>query len=827
MMHDLRLAARQMRNAPGFAAAAVLTLALGIGANTAMFTVIDSVLIRPMPYPEADRLVSIGQAGRENFGATSWPTLQDLRKQSKTLADVGGYVQDVAILQGNQGGKTLLGTKVTCNVMSLLGVRPTLGHTFSEDDCVEGAPPTVLLSESLWRQDFGTDPHIVGKTVRIGNVPHTVIGVMPAHFSFPQEAGAGTAAKGIWLPSRLSAEIRRRGFTLYQMIGRMRPGATISQVRAELTAEATNIRRENSKETVGLSFRVRSYRATITGAIRPVFYALAAALGLVLLIACANVANLQLSRCLARHHELAVRAALGAPKWRLLRELLVESGALSVVGALVGLQLALGILQLVRLLPEDLIPRASEIQLRWGVLTVLGGLATTATMLSGIVPALVAMRAEPQAALRGSGRGVSQQTGTTRVAGWLVMGEVAIAGVLLVGCSLLFHTLYNLQHKQLGFGIADVVTFTATPPTSAGYLAGTSTGNQKRPAIARQVYAPLLAKLRALPGVQQAALASSIPFDGVDLGSSFSINGRKNMTPEEEKAQDATIRVMSGGYMQAIGTPLIAGRPISDGDSEESLFVVVVNEAFARKFFAGKDPLGQLLNLGGKETGMEKPYTIVGVTADAAQENLVDRAEPEMMLSYRQVPEHSLFYPILLGSATKFVLRAAAGQQVSNEIRRAVRREAPGFAIDDLRTMQTTVDKADLSQRLGFYLTGGFAGIAVAMVMVGLYGVLSQLISQRRQEIGIRVALGATSRSIVGMILRQGGTLIAAGTVVGLLAAGALGRTIQSFLYDVRPTDVWSYAAAASGLLAIGLLAALIPARRASAIEPIEALRAE
>ncbi|HEX4165080.1 MAG TPA: ABC transporter permease [Bryobacteraceae bacterium] len=827
VMQDIRLAVRQMWNAPGFAVAAVLTLALGIGANTAMFTVIDNVLIRPMPYRQAERLVSVGQVGRDgDFGATSWPSLQDLRKQAKTLQDVGGYVTDVAILQGKEGGKTLLGTKVTCNVIDLLGAQPAIGHGFSEGDCAEGAAPVVLLSDALWRQDFGADPHIVGRQVLVGNVPHTVVGVMPAQFSFPEEAGAGTAAKGVWLASRLSAEIRARGFTLYEAIGRLRPGATVNQARAEMATVAKNIRRQDPKAG-DLSFHVRSYRDTITGAVRPVFYALGAALGLVLLIACANVANLQLSRCLARHHEFAVRAALGAPKWRLVRELVVESGMLSVLGAAVGSQLALGILQLLRLLPEDLIPRAGEIQLRWGVLAMLAGLAMAATLVSGIVPALFAMRTEPQNALRGAGRGVSQRAGTTRMAGWVVIGEVAIAGVLLVGCSLLFHTLYNLEHKQLGFAMSDVVTFTATPPTSAGYLGGPARGDQRGPAITTRMYAPLLTKLRALPGVKQAALSSSIPFDGVDLGSSFSLNDKENKSSREKEQQDAILRVMSGGFMQAMGTPILQGREISDEDAEESQFVAVVNEAFARKFLGGRNALGQTLGLGGKDTGMEKSYTIVGVAADAAQKNLVERAVPEMDLSYRQVPQHSLFYPILLESATKFVVRATPGQNVSGAIRSVVRKEAPGFAIDDLQTMQKTVDKADFSQRLGFYLTGGFAGVAVLMVMVGLYGVLAQLVSQRRQEIGVRVALGATSSSILTMILRQGAVLIVAGVVIGLAAAGALGHTIQSFLYEVKPTDLWSYAGVAAALLAVGLLAAVIPAWRASTIEPVEALRTE
>ncbi len=825
MMQDIRFALRQMGKAPGFAIAAVATLALGIGANTAMFTAIDNVLIRPLPYPQADRLVAMGQGRKAgDMESTSWPNLQDVRHESKTLSDVAGYVTDIAILQGKQGGKTLSGAKLTCNLLTLLGAQPMMGRGFSEKDCAEGAAPVVLLSERLWRQDFGADPRIVGKQVRVGDVPQTVIGVMPARFTFPEEAGA-QALKGILLPSRLTPEIRGRGFTLYDAIGRLRPSATLGQAKAELTTIAADIRKQQSQGASGVHFTLKPYRERITGSVGSVFGALAAALGLVLLIACANVANLQLSRCLARQQEFAVRVALGASKTKLLGGLMVESGLLSLAGALVGLQLALGILQLLKLLPEDLIPRANEIQLRWDVMAVLVAFALFATVLSSVIPALFAMRIEPQTALRGAGRGVSQKAGSTRMAGWLVVSEVAIATVLLVGCSLLFHTLYNLEHKALGFRTNSVITFQATPPTSGGYLGGASAGGPR--AMGREVYEPLLQKLRAIPGIEQVALASSIPFDDVNFNTSFTLNGQASRTDEERRAQHTAIRVMSGGYLQAMAMPLERGRGISDDDIETRPFGALINEAFAREFLKGKDPLGQRIELGGKDTGMVKPYTVVGVMRDAVQKSIAEPPKPELVLSYRQIPERSLFYPLLVNAATNFVVQAKANNNPAAAIRRVFQRAAPGFAIDNLQTMQKTVDAANFNERLSFYLIGGFAGVAVVMVMVGLYGVLSQLVSQRRQEIGVRLALGATGGSILGMVLRQGSVLIAAGLVVGTLLALGTGRAIRSFLFEVKPTDAWSYAASAALLAAIGLLAALVPARRAAGIEPVEALRAE
>ncbi len=568
--------------------------------------------------------------------------LDDLRKQANSLEDVGGYVTDVAILQGKQGGKTLLGAKLTCNVISMLGVKPRLGRAFLDADCAAGSAPTVLLSEDLWRQDFGADPHVIGRQVRVGKVPHTVIGVMPARFTFPEETGAD-ARKGIWLPSQITPEMRERGFSLYEMIGRLRPGVPLARARAELAAVAADIRKTDPKNAPNLNFTLVSYRDAITGSVEPVFLALAAALGLVLLIACANVANLQLSRCLSRYHELAVRVAMGAPKWRLVQELIAEGAVLSLVGALLGLQLAFGILWAVHLLPENVIPMANEIHLRLSVLAVLAGVAALTTTLSSLVPALFAMRAEPQTALRGAGRGVSQKAARSRMSGWLVVGEVALAAILLVACSLLFRTLYNLEHKSLGFEVSNLTTFTATPPDSSGYLSGPPKDIAKLPSIATEVYTPVLAKLRALPGVRQAALASSIPFDGVNLNTSFDLNGKSANTPEEQKNRHAYFRVMSGGYLQTMGTPIVRGRAISDDDVEGRPFAAVVNETFARKVLRGLNPIGQQLSLGGKDSGMIEPYTIVGVMKDATQKATAQPAMSELALSYRQIPSNRSF----------------------------------------------------------------------------------------------------------------------------------------------------------------------------------------
>lgn len=825
LTQDIHLALRQLLRSPGFAIAAVLTLALGIGANTAMFAVIDSVLVRPLLYTHADRLMAIGQGSMDpGHSQTSLPTWRDLRKGSKTFQDIGGYLIDLAILQGAQGGELVLAPKLTCNMLGVLDMAPRLGRGFSDADCREGAPKTVLLSDPIWRRDFGADPNIVGRQIRIGDVPHTVIGVMPAGFAFPDEARPDSM-KGIWLPSQPNPEMNGRGFTLYSLLGRLRPGIGREQVRAELATMAANIRRQFPEDAKDLRFFLRPYRDVITGSVQPVFLALSAALGLVLLIACANVANLQLSRCLARHQELAVRAALGAPRWRLMRELLVEGASLSAFGALAGLALGWGILQGIHALPEGLIPRANEIQLRVDVVAILAVLAAVATILSSLIPALFAMNAEPQSVLRGAGRGVSARAMRSRVAGWLVAGEVAIATVLLIACSLLFRTLYNLEHQPLGFDADHLITFMAMPPSSAGFLSGPQGVKSVEASIETRVYEPILEKLRALPGVKDAALTSSVPFDGVDMRTSFELNGQKE-TEQEKQQRHAEIRVMSGDYMRVMGTPMVRGRGISDEDTEQRPYVAVVNQTFAREYLQG-DPIWQRIDLGGKETGMEKPYTIVGVAADAVQKRVSAPVTPELMVSYRQIPEQSFFYQLLVASATNYALRTEGHSDEAAAIRSVFRRIAPGFAIDNLQTMQKAADASTFNQRLGFYLIGSFAGVAVVMVIIGLYGVLSQLVSQRTQEIGIRMAVGATTDAILSLVLRQGSLLIAAGLIIGAVAALTTSRLIATFLYGVRTLDTWSYLGAAALLLLVGLLAALIPAKRAASIEPIDALRTE
>jgi predicted permease len=833
ILNDLDFALRLLRKSPGFAFMAVLTLALGIGANAAMFTVVDSVLIRDLPYSAAERLVIFGPPGAtaQEYNSTSWRNLEDIRQRSHVLEDAAGYEGDVAIIQTAQGGETVQGPKVTWNLLDMLGATPAIGRGFTKADGEAGSPPTVLLSDQLWHEQFAADPHIVGKTVRIGGVPHTVIGVMRPNFHFP-DTEMYTSTEAIWLPVQPSKEMQtERGYDFLTLIGRLKRGVSLAEARSDLDATAKSIARDDPKDAGNLRLTALPFQDAVTESARPVFLGLVAALALVLLIASANVANLQLARCLGRRQEFAVRIALGADRWRLVRQLLVEGALLSFLGSAVGLGLAAIILWSLGKLPGGMVPRASEIHLRFSVLAVLAVIALGVTLLSSLLPVLLAWRTEPEAALRAQSRASTPNAARSRLAGWLVSGEVAIAAILLVATGLLFHTLYNLEHQRLGFETRHVITFTATPPDSAGYLAlqsasADSAANPAAASIATSIYSPLLDRLRHLPGVRDAALASSTPLDGVEIHSSFEIVGQ----PKDEtnkQGRQTRLRVASGGYSEAIGTPVAQGRGISDDDTASAPAVAVINQAFADKYFHGINPIGQQLDLGGKETGMLKPFTIVGVLQNNVRRNLSEATRPELTLSYQQVPRQSLFYNFLLAPAIQFVLHTGGAFDLAQSIHRVMRETAPGFAVDDLKSMDTAVEEATGNQRLGVYLIGSFAGLAVLMVMAGLYGVLSQLVGQRQQEVGIRIALGATRESILSLFLRQSWRLIAAGILVGLAASLLATRLVQRFLFNVPALDPWSYLAAVFALAVVGTLAALIPARRASLVEPMQTLRSE
>jgi putative ABC transport system permease protein len=823
LLQDLRFALRQLRKTPGMALLAIVTLALGVGANAAIFTVIESVLLRPLPYAHSDRLVYVGPpTDKPGYSTTSWLNYRDVRAQSTLLEDVAGYSEDVSVLETNDSSQAVAAPHVTTNLLSMLGAQPLLGRTFTGAEGQSGGPLAVLLSESLWRESFHADPGIVGKTVKIGGQPHTVVGVMPRSFHFPEEMGSDVE-KGVWIPLEPTAEmLKDRGYNFFNMVGELRSGPTIAQLQHELDAIAAHIPRKSDESAI--KFRATSYQELLTGPVRPVFYALLAALGLVLLIACANVSNLLIARCLGRQQEFAVRAALGAGRMRLVRQMLAEGLALSWLGCGAGLLLAQLAMTGIRRLPAGTIPRADGIAIHWTIVFVLAAIAIVTTILSSLLPALLVARANPQSALLAASRGVGSRSVAGRLSGGLVAAEVALSTLLLVGTGLLFHTLWNLEQSRLGFETMHVTTFTAMPEDSSGFsgIAVSEETASTPPSIATLTYRPVLERMRRVPGVESAALASSPPLSGMDVGSSFDIVGQAK---DPANPKQARVSAVSGDYARTLATPIARGRMISDDDVSSAPLVVVINEALARKYFAGKDPLGQQIDLGGQPTGMLKPYTIVGVLGDQVDRAVGGDIQPLLMLPQEQVPTTSLFYQALLKTMVNFVVKTRGDIPLANEMRSVFHQAAPSIALDNFQTMQEAVDQNTFSQRLGLYLVASFAGLAVVMVVAGLYGVLSQLVGYRRREIGVRMALGATRQSVAQMILRKGSILIGVGLAVGLLLAVPAVSLIRSFLYQVHPLDAWTYVAVLLALPAVGLIAALLPARKAATIEPMQALR--
>jgi putative ABC transport system permease protein len=821
--YDFRYAVRQLRKTPGLAVLAILTLAFGVGANTAIFTVIESVLLRPLPYLHSDRLVYVSPASdKPGIASTSWLNYRDVRAESKLLNDAAGYSEDGSVIESQDGSLSVAAPRVTANLFSMLGVRPLLGRTFVDSEGLPDGPKVVLLSESLWRNGFHADPAIVGQAVKVGGEFHTVVGVMPGSFRFPESMGADMQ-KGVWIPLQPTPEmLNGRGFSFFDVVAALRPGATLAQLQQELNAIAAHI--PKTHDGTATAFQTGLYQESLTGPIRPVLFALFAALTLVLLIACANVSNLLIARCLGRQQEFAVRAALGATRVRLIRQMLAEGMTLSLLGCGFGVALAHLAMVVVSKLPDGTIPRPDAIAIRWTIVLVLAAIAILTTVLSSLLPALLVARANPQAALQAASRGIGSRSVSGKLSGILVAGEVALSTLLLVGTGLLFHTLWNLEQSRLGFETKHVTSFTAMPADSAGFSAlAVSDDTAHAPiSVATLVYEPMLDRIRHVPGVENSAVITSPPLSGMHMGTSFTI---VNQPTDKANRPQTTITAVSGGYAQTMGTSIVRGRMIDTSDAATTPFVAVINETLAKKYFPDKDPLGKQIDLGGKDTGMIKPFTIVGVLSDQVEDSPGGSTSPMTFVSDQQIPTTSLFYQALLNTSVYFVVKTRGNIPVAAVMRDLFHHNAPNFALDSFQTMQEAVEKSTFSQRLSLYLVGSFAGLAVAMVFAGLYGVLSQLVSYRRREIGVRMALGATRTSVAQLVLRQGSVLVAAGLVLGLILAVICGRLVKSFLYQVRPVDLWTYAAVALALAIIGLTAAFLPARKAASIQPMEALR--
>jgi predicted permease len=807
-----------MRKSPGTSILAVIILALGVGANTALFTVIDNVLLRPLPYQQSDRIIIINNGSLQPVSVDSWLDYDDFSKRAKNYEAIAALTVDSPVVHIGKSSKLVSAVKTTANLFEVLKIRPVLGRAFTSQDSQIGALPVALVTNIFWRENLNSDPDVIGRQLAIGATPYTVIGVLPSELKFPEFWGS-EVAQGIWLPLQVTPEmLTQRNNRFLVMVGRLRPGIEMEAARREAFSITKNMGSSLGLSDTQVAFTVISLKDLIAGDVRPALLALTIAMALVLLIACAGVANLQSARFISRMHEFTVRTALGASRRKLIGQVLGEVSVICTFGAAAGLSIAWILLRLVRLLPQDTLARVEEVHFRWETIAVFAVIVLLTTLISALIPALQTARNHARLTASEGARGSSIGPGKTKVSRWLISGEVALSVVLLISAVLMLRTVLSLRSVTAGFDPQRVTMFWAVPGQSNGFLQNSHNASQI--SVFTRIYEPMLEQIVQLPGVTSAAFTSSAPLNNVGIQAGFNIVGKSDNYPP------VFLRAVSPDYARVLGAPVLRGRMISDLDTSDSQLVAVVNQAFVAQYLGNADPVGRQLELA-NSAGMTNPYTIIGVLANVVQNEVAQSPAPEVSIAYRQIPPSSSFYGLLVAPQATYVIRTHGNVDVMPAIRALFTAKAPEMALDSVQTLEAAQYNNTFRQRLGFYLIAGFAGMAVLLVVAGLYGVLSQLVGQRRREIAVRMALGATRSEILGLIGKQGLAMIAAGLAAGFIVSLAFGRFIASFLYGVKPTDVLSYVAVLVILLLVGCAATLVPAYRASRMEPADSLRME
>ncbi|MFP3938852.1 MAG: ABC transporter permease [Thermoanaerobaculia bacterium] len=812
---DLRQALRSLGRSRGLAALVVLTLALGIGANTAIFSVLHAVLLRPLPYPEAERLVHVWNTypkGNLPRASVSVPDYFDRREGVDAFEESALCFHESLNLapQGAAGGQPerVIALRATASLFPLLRAEAARGRVFTEDEDRPGSERVVVLSHGLWRRSFGGDPGIVGRDVRLDGERHRVLGVMPEGFAFPNRH------VGLWKPFAPTPEQRSddsRGREFSAMIARLAPGAPPAVMRERAQGQIDAIHERNKErfpearsfwESSGFGGIVVDLREERFGELRPTLLLLQGVVGLVLLIACFNVANLLLARLSVRHKELAVRTALGAGPGRLARLLLAESLVLAGGGGLAGVVLGVGGVRLLGALGLDPAGGGVEVGLDGAVLAFTAALSLVTGLVFGLFPVLSALRSDPSAALKEEGRGSGAGRRAARVRKSLVVAETALALVLLVGAGLLVRTLANLASEDPGFTPDSVLLAQVDLPESRYGEARESAAFFDR----------ALTRIRALPGVEAAGAVSSAPFSRSSSSGSYSIEG---YTPAEgESAPHARVRTVDEGYFGALDIALLAGRGFGPRETGEAPVVAVVDRLLVEKYFQGRDPLEGRLRRGGEDS----PWIpIVGVVETVKDADLDEPATKETIyVHYRQVP----------ATGMTFAVRTAGDPEALAEpLRRAVLEVDPEQPVHGVTTMESQIAESLADRRISMVLLVAFGALAVVLAAVGVYGVLAFSVEQRRREIGTRMALGAGPGEVLRLVMGQGAGLTAVGVALGLAGALGLGRFASSLLFGVAPWDPPTYVAGTVGLLAVALFACFRPARRAAAVLPVEALR--
>jgi predicted permease len=803
IVQDLRYAGRTLAKNPGFAIFATLIIGLGIGASVTVFSVVNSLLFRPLPFSDPDRLVWVENGGKE--GDRSGLTVQvghflDYRERDKSFSDLAAYFAFYGVgdnkLTGDGKPERLSGVPVSQNFFQLLGIQPQNGRLFNDDECQWNGPKAVLLSYGFWKRRFGSDPGIVGRSITLNDEPHIVVGVLPASFDFANVFAPGSHFD-VYFPFPLSPETNRWGNTL-AIVGRLKPGTTVKMAQAEADILGPQIRREHPERN-GLELRLMPLRDHVSARLRPALMVLACAVGVVMLIACANLSNLLLARSASRQKEMAIRAALGAGRRRLIRQMLTESILLSCCGGTLGVILALAGTRVVAHLTAFNISLLAGVQVDARALGFTLMIALLAGLIFGLAPALHVSGWAISEDLKDTGRGASSSRKHAWTRGVLVISQVAFASVLLVGAGLLIRSFLRVLDVNLGF-----------QPETAGSLRIDPSSQYPTQAQRNAYFNEALRRARATPGIEEAGLTDNLP-----LGANRSWGvGAKGQVYPPGQYPEAFPRMVSDGYMVTMGIPLKAGRDFTEHDDPSSKPVIIVNESMARELWPGQNPIGQMV-LGA--CGDERE--VVGVVGDVRHIALEQSSGSEMYIPMFQCED--------LWSVNLVVRSRMSPGAIAADVRGALKPLDPNIAASEFRPLETLVDKAVSPRRFVVILLSGFSSFALILASLGIYAVISYSVSQRTQEFGIRMALGAAPRDLLRLVLGKGMILAAAGAAAGLVGALGLTRMMSSMLYNVPPSDFATFVTVGLVLASVALAANYVPARRATKVDPVVALRYE
>jgi len=817
LLQDLRYGARSLGRSPAFTAVAVLALALGIGANSAVFSMVDGVLLRPLPYGNADRAVMLWSTW-PGYDRTwlSEPEVVDYRSQRQVFDIVAPFSLGSATLTGDGEPERVRAASLSAEVLPALGVTPTLGRNFTaaEDLPDSLAGRVALLSHALWRRRYAGDPSVVGRAIQVGLRSFTVVGVLPDEFRLPNDF-VGEPVQ-LYSPIGLdpNPDPDSRGNHGLYAVARLAPGVTPERARAAMSAFVSDMKRRHDAYGPEFDLRVVSARDQVSGDVRPALLVMLGAVALVLLVACANVANLLLARAEARHRELAIRSALGAGRTRIVRQLLAESLLLATAGAALGLALAAaGLRALIAFSPPN-VPRLDAIGMDGRVVAFTAAIAVLTSLVFGLVPALQASGTTTQEMLNEGGRGASAGVRRQRVRRTLVVTEVALAMVLVVGAGLLIKSFARLMGIDAGVRPERVLTMELSLP-GAKYAQPRS----------RAFFEQLRQRVAALPGVTSAGFVRELPFANEIGDWSFRIVGRGADRPDEAFGA-ADWQVATPGYFEAMGVALRGGRYLEDADATRAAPVVVISEKMASTFWPNQDPVGQQIRLGGTGPGPDTlPRTVVGVVADVRHKGLDAETKTQMYLPHTQFPSTDSNFAI---NRMSLVVRARTDPlMLAPAVRREIRALDPEIPVSRVRSMEQVLSASASVRELNVMLLSVFAAVALTLAALGIYGVMAYTVTQRTKEIGVRMALGASAVEVQRLVLRQGLLLAGIGVLLGALGAVALGRVLTSLLFGVSATDPAIYAAVTAVLAAVALLATYVPARRATRVSPMVALRYE